>query len=686
MGERMAYHVGIDVGGTFTDLFALDDISGRAIAEKAETTADAVGGLMSVLDKAAIPPGDIASLVFGSTLATNMLVEGKGAPVAFLGTAGFTDSLEVRRLWREHLFGWRWERPRALVPHALRLPIGGRIGPGGEELAALDEASIDAAVERMRARGVACAAVCLLFAFRNPDHERRVRERIEAIAPEIRVLLSHEINPEIGEYERASTTVIAAVMSPGIEIMLGTLEARLAAAGVRAPVRVIKSNGGITSVATARKKPLEMMRSGPAGGVASALSLARTLERPNLIGVDMGGTTADVCVITRGEIAVVQRVELAWDIPVRATLADVRSVGAGGGSIAAIDPAGRLQVGPRSAGSAPGPVCYGRGGSAPTVTDAMVTAGLVDAGRFLGGRMALDAGAARAAIEEAIAAPLGLGVEAASAGIVRLVGARMAQLIGEMTVQAGLDPRDYSLVGFGGGGPVFAALLADEIEAAEAIVPCYPAVWSAFGGLFADIVHDYARSVVADAASLDLDALSADASALAEEARADLVRDGVKPGAGKFDYALDMRYAGQSHELTIPLAEPPPFSKEAVTEAGRAFERRHEAAFAHRRPGDEREVIALRLRVRVANGLAPPAATLSATFDAGGERRRRAVWFPDGSGPVETAVLDRAALPAEFEVIAPAVIEEDQSTTLVPEGFRLRVASRGELIMTRGAS
>ena len=682
----MAFHVGIDVGGTFTDLFALDDVSGRAIAEKADTTADAVGGLMAVLEKAAIPPGEIASLVFGSTLATNALIEGKTAPVAFLGTARFTDSLEVRRLWREHLFGWRWERPKALVPHALRLPIGGRIGPGGEELAPLDMASIDAAVERMRSRGVACAAVCLLFAFRNPDHERRVCERIAEIAPDIRVLLSHEINPEIGEYERASTTVIAAAMSPGVEAMLGALEMRLAEAGVRAPVRVIKSNGGITSVATARKKPLEMMRSGPAGGVASALNLSRSLARPNLIGVDIGGTTADVCVITGGEISVAQRVELAWDIPVRVTLADVRSVGAGGGSIATIDPAGRLQVGPHSAGSAPGPVCYGRGGTVPTVTDAMVAAGLVDSGRFLGGRMAVDAGAARAAIEDAIATPLGLDVEAASAGIVRLATARMAQLIGEMTVQAGLDPRDYSLVGFGGGGPLFAALLADEIEAAEAIVPCYPAVWSAFGGLFADIAHDYAHSVVADAASLDLDALAADAVALREEASTDLERDGSDPEGACFDYALDMRYAGQSHELTIPLTGPPPYSEGAIADAGKAFERQHETAFAHRRPGDSREVIALRLAVRVARGLVAPTASLPATFDTAEQIARRAIWFPDGGGPLEASVFDRALLPAGYEVSGPAVVEEGQSTTVLPQGFALRVADGGELVMTRDGS
>ncbi len=513
-----------------------------------------------------------------------------------------------------------------------------------------------------------------------------MRERIVAIAPDIRVLLSHEINPEIGEYERASTTVIAAAMSPGVEAMLGALEARLSEAGVRAPMQVIKSNGGITSVATARKKPLEMMRSGLAGGVASALNLARTLARPNLIGVDIGGTTADVCVITGEEISVAQRVELAWDIPVRATLADVRSVGAGGGSIVAIDPAGRLQVGPRSAGSAPGPVCYGRGGAAPTVTDAMLAAGLVDAGRFLGGRMAVDRGAARAAIEGTIATPLGLGVEAASAGVMRLATARMAQLIGEMTVQAGLDPRDYSLVGFGGGGPLFAALLADEIEAAEAIVPCYPAVWSAFGGLFADIVHDYVCSVVADASTLDLDALAADANALKEAARADLERDGVEHGAARFDYALDMRYAGQSHELTIPLADPPPYSKEVIAGAGKAFERQHEAAFAHRRPGDGREVIALRLTVRAARGLALPAISLPSAFDAEGAGRRRTVWYPDGVGPRDAAVFDRAALPAGYEVSGPAVIEEDQSTTVLPDGFRLCVADGGELILTAGRS
>ncbi len=678
----MAYHVGIDVGGTFTDLFALDDGSGQVIAEKADTTADAIGGLMDVLAKSRIAADQIESLVFGSTLATNALVEGRTAPVAYLGTAGFTDILEVRRLWREHLFGWHWERPKALVPRVLRLPVGGRIDWRGQEIEPLDLASVDRAVERMKRREVACAAVSLLFSFRNAAHECRVRERIGEIAPDIRVLLSHEINPEIGEYERASTTVVAAAMAPMAETMLGVLENRLEAAGVTVRPQVIKSNGSITSIDTARAKPLEMMRSGPAGGVASALMLSRALGCPNLIGVDMGGTTADVCVITDGEAALAQRAELAWDISVRATLAEVRSVGAGGGSIAGLDKAGRLQVGPRSAGSSPGPVCYGRGGLEPTVTDAALVAGLIDPARFLGGRMAVDADAARAAIDARVAAPLGLAVEPAAAGIIRLAAARMAQLIGEMTVQVGLDPRDYSLVGFGGGGPLFIAALAEDIEAANAIVPRFAAVWSAFGGLFADITHDYVRSIIETTDALDLENLGVEAEELAAQGRADLARDRAAADDATFAYALDLRYRGQSHELTIALPGAPPFENAAVRETERDFERQHEAAFAHRRPEDAREVIALRLTVRIPRRLAMPAPKLAQAraTDAAG---RRAVWFPEAAEPVETAIFDRADLSAGATVSGPAIVQEDQASTVVPAGHRCTVGAAGELVIGR---
>ncbi len=677
----MSFHVGVDVGGTFTDLFAVDADTGAVVVEKADTTEDAVSGVLEALARSAIPPGDIRSFVFGSTLATNALVEGKTDPVAFVGTEGFTDVLEIRRLWREHLFGWRWERPKALVPHCLRFGVPGRIDWQGEEMEPLDLGAVDRTVTKIRRRGIRSVAVSLLFSFMNPAHERQVKARFAELAPDLIVVLSCDVNPEIKEYERASTSVVAAALSPLVDRLLQDLETRLAEAGVPVAPQVIKSNGGIMSSASARAKPLEIMRSGPAGGVASALRLSRELGEPNLIGIDIGGTTADVSVITDGAVTYARQAHLAWDIPIRVGMADVRSVGAGGGSIAWIDAATRLHVGPQSAGSMPGPVCYRRGGEEPTVTDAALVAGLIDPNRFLGGRMKVDAEAGREAIERRVARPLSLSVEAAASGIYKLTTARMAQLIGEMTVQVGLDPRDYALVGFGGAGPLFVATLAEEIEATHAIVPRYPAVWSAFGGLFADIVHDYAQSHFAKVADLDPATLNAIADALAGLARQDLERDELTGAEAEFHYACDLRYAGQSHEITVPIKGQPPLDQRLMREVEREFEDLHEKTYAHRRPEDPRELITVRLLVRVPRRLAVPEPDLVEDSADRSPPGTRPVWFHGYDRAVETKVVDRDVLPAGFRIEGPAIVEEDQSNTVVPPGMRLGVNDRGELIM-----
>jgi N-methylhydantoinase A/oxoprolinase/acetone carboxylase beta subunit len=678
----MTFHVCVDVGGTFTDLFALEMPSGAVVTFKAPTTADGVGGVIDALDGAGIAAADVATLVFGSTRATNAVAEGRLAPVAFVATEGFSDTLEIRRLWREHLFGWQWERPRALVPGDLRFGVRGRIDREGRAIEPLDEAAVTAFAETLRRRGIESVAVSLLFSFLDPGHERRVKALLTAAQPGLRVFLSSDVNPEIRDYERGSTTVVAAALSPIVDAMLGTLEQRLAAHGVPAVPQVIKSNGGIMSASSARAKPLEILRSGPAGGVASLARFAEATGRPNLIGIDIGGTTADVSVITDGAVAYTQQAYLAWDIPVRVAMADVRSVGAGGGSIAWIDPAGRLHVGPRSAGALPGPACYGRGGSEPTVTDAAVVARHIDPARFLGGRMALDIGAARRSIETRIAGPLGLGLDEAASGILHLVTARMAQLIGEMTVQVGLDPRDYALVGFGGAGPLFVAALAEEVEAAEAIVPTHPAVWSAVGGLFADGLHDYARTVVGAASSLPVARLDEAGRQLAALARDDLEREARLVPEATFAYALDLRYAGQSHELTVPLAGAPPWDRAALAAAEAAFEDLHERTYAHRRPEDAREVTTLRLRVCVPRGLAVPRPGATPPGAARAETRRTASFHGHGHAVMAT-VHDRSALRANQTIAGPAFVEEDQSVTVVPPGFTLTATGAGYLRIAR---
>lgn len=677
----MAFHVGVDVGGTFTDLFAIDDQSGAVLTEKADTTPDAVTGVLEALRLSGVPTAKVKTFVFGSTVATNALVERKLAPVAFLGTKGFTDTLEIRRLWRQHLFGWRWDRPKSLVPSDLRFGVPGRIDWRGNEIEPLDLAAVDDAVAVMRRRGIRMAAVSLLFSFLNPDHERRVAERIRHQAPEIGVVLSSDVNPEIKDYERASTTVIAAALTPLVERVLSTLEQQIAAAGIPAKPQVIKSNGGIMSAESARSKPLELVRSGPAGGVASALRLSRELDLPNLITIDIGGTTADVAVVTGGMATYTQQDNLEWDIPLRVPMADVRSVGAGGGSIAALDAAGRLKVGPESAGASPGPACYGRGGEEATVTDAAIVAGHLDPHRFLGGRMRIDDEAAEAALRSRIGATLGMPPHEAASGVLRLAGARMAQLISEMTVQVGLDPRDYTLVGFGGAGPMFLADLVHEIGAVRGIVPLYPSVWSAFGGLFADIAHDYARSCVAAVDDVELPALDGIAAELGVLAATDLARDGVAASAAELSYALDLRYAGQSHEITVPVPGAPPFTRALLRQATERFAELHEQMFAHRR-ADPCQLVTVRLRARAARHLELPRVRLpeAGTSIACSYRK---VSFHGSPDPLDTRHYLREALPAGFRVAGPAIVVEPQAHTVVPPGMALEVGMRGELIVTK---
>ena len=676
----MGVHVGVDVGGTFTDLFAVDSDSGKIITEKSDTTTDAVGGVIDAIERSGLDPDRIETFVFGSTIATNALVEQATEPVAFLGTHGFTDLLEIRRLWREHLFGWKWERPRSLVRADLRFGIPGRIDWRGREITPLDLSAIDEAIERIGRRGIRVVAVSYLFSFLNAEHEIRTRERINAVAPDIDVVLSHEVNPEIKEYERASTTVVAASLAPIVGRLLKDLDDGLKHHGVPASPQVIKSNGGVMSAKAALAKPLELVRSGPAGGVASAIRLARELNIPNLITLDIGGTTADVSVVTHGETTYTEQTNLAWDIPIRVAMADVRSVGAGGGSIAYLDTAGRLHVGPRSAGAMPGPVCYGRGGTEPTVTDAALVAGLVDSDRFLGGRMNVDLQAATDAITKTVAEPLGLGLADAASGIVHLVTVRMAQLINEMTVQVGLDPRDYHLVGFGGAGPMFVAALSDEIGARGAIVPMHPAVWSAFGGLYADVVHDYARSQLSLLHDLTAEQVEEIVRDLSVSASRDLAADGLTVDDARFEYAFDVRYSGQSHHLRVPVDLSEGFTASSHHKVSANFEALHEQMYGHTRPGDSQQLVTVRVLIRVPRQLATARAAVA---EEKGDlvSRSRPVHFHGQEEAMESAIYDRVQLAPGTEFDGPAIVEEDQSNTVVPPGGRLRVGEHGELFV-----
>ncbi len=666
----MSTIVGVDVGGTFTDVYAFDG-DGAARAAKAPSTPDTVGGVLAALEQVA-RPDEVEALSFGSTIATNALIERRLARVGLLTTQGFRDTLEIRRLWRPHLFGHAWDRPPAIVPRRLRLEAAGRIDWRGREIEPLAEDDVRAAAERFEALGVEAVAVAFLFSYLNPAHERRAAELLEEKLPEAHILLSSDVNPERGEYERSSTTVIAAGLAPIVDRALAAVEARLREAGLARPPRVMKSNGGVMSVRAARRRPVELVKSGPAGGASAGAFLAARLEEPNLILIDIGGTSADASLIVDGRPARADHDALEWDIPIRVPVVDIRSVGAGGGSIARLDEAGALHVGPRSAGAVPGPVAYGKGGVEPTVTDAALACGLIDPDYFLGGKMKLDAAAARAALAP-IAAGLEYPVQRAAAAIVHMATVEMAALVRKITVDRGLDPRAFTLVAFGGAGPLFVGALLEELGMRRGIVPPGASTLSAMGGAFADVTFDYRRSEGALVEEITGERLQTVFAELLERARADLRAEGFEEI--ELSTSVDLRYAGQWHELEIAIA-PDGDLRDA---AGR-FEDAHEQLWGHRRGEDPVEVTGVRVRAssRVPK---PPVPAVGRRPDPVHKGRRVVTFF--AAGEVDTPVLERDALGTGLSIDGPVIVEEPQTTTVVPPGQRLAVGAGGDLVVSR---
>jgi N-methylhydantoinase A len=662
--------VGVDMGGTFTDVCAFG-ADGVARSAKAPTTADGIGGVLAALSQV-VEPSAIESLAFGSTVATNALAARRLARTGLLTTAGFRDVLDTRRLWRPVLFGHAWERPPATVPRRLRLEARERLGPDGAVLVPLDEGDVERAAAAFAAAGVEAVAVAFLHAYVEPAHERRAGELLAARLEGVPVLLSSDVNPERKEYERTSTTAIAAGLAPIVDRALGAIETTLAAEGLRRPLRVMKSNGGVMSARAARAKPVELVKSGPAGGAAAGAFLAEALGEPDLILLDIGGTTADASLIRDGRPARAESDAVEWDVPIRVPVVDIRSIGAGGGSIAWLDAAGGLRVGPDSAGADPGPAAYGRGGTRPTVTDAAVVAGLIDPARFLGGRMTLDAAAARASLAEIAAALVG-GAEQAAAAILHLAASEMAALVREITVERGFDPRDFVLVPFGGAGPLFAGALLDELGLKRVVVPPGPATLSAFGGAFADVRFDYVRSESGEVADVDLARVDRALDDLRARAAADMREEGF--AEPELAASVDLRYAGQRFALELPLAV-----AGELAEAARRFEAEHERLYGHRRP--ERPVELVAVRVRASAALARPVLP-DAPGDAvpAARRHRSIVTYP--LRRLEAAVLDRDGLPAGFTARGPLIVSEDQATTVVLDGQEVRVGPLGVLEVVR---
>lgn len=692
--------VGVDIGGTFTDVVLLAE-DGRILSRKVPTTPEAygravIGGTRAVLTQLGLEPGLVREVVHGTTVATNAVLEGKGARTGLLTTEGFRDVLEIRRIRSPELYNLFYVKPPPLVPRRLRLEVPGRLDRCGQEVTPLDLEAAERALDRLVEAGIEALAVAFINAYASPAHERAVRDLVRRRYPELDVSLSSEVLPEVREYERTSTTVINAYLRPVMRQYLEALLGELARVGVGAPLLIMQSNGGIMSARAAQERPIHIVESGPAAGVIASTFLARKLGLADVLTFDMGGTTAKASIIEGGALSQTPEYEVGGGISLtsrlikgggfalRVPVIDIAEVGAGGGSIVSIDRGGSLQIGPRSAGAVPGPVCYARGGEEPTVTDANLVLGYLNPRFLVGGELPLDAEAARRAVREQVAEPLGLGLEEAAHGIHLVANASMIRAVRAVSSQRGRDPRGYALFAFGGNGPVHAIGVARALDMVRVVVPMAPGLFSAFGLLFAEVEHHDVRTYFRRTRAFELDELNALLAELERDARATLAAEGYPPERVAVRRQADLRYVGQSFELTVPL-EAGAVDAAAVERLREAFAAEHEQTYGHRGgPDDPIDLVNLRL---IATGVPErPRVPSDAQLRAAGRGPRgergpvsRPAYFPP-LGLVETPVIDRLDLGPEARS-GPLIVEEYDATTVVPPGCGARLDEWGNILI-----
>ena len=677
--------IGLDIGGTFTDIVALDREGHLGLTKVPSTPKDLLEGIGAatrrILDIAGAKPGDVERFIHGTTVATNAILEQKGALTAVLTTEGFEDVLELGRMKRSRMYDLAMdpETPTFLAPRRRRVGVRERLDAKGRVLVPLHEDDVRESVLALRAHGVSAVAVCYLFSFVNPVHEQRTREIVASLAPEISVSLSSEVDPTFREYERLCVTAFDAYLGPVVKRYLAGLVDTLRGLGVGAPPLIMRSRGGIVSAALAARQPVTLFLSGPAGGVIGARFAAERSGVRDFVSLDMGGTSNDVGVVRDGAPLLVGEGAIG-PYPVRTPMVDVNTIGAGGGSIAWIDAAGGLRVGPRSAGAEPGPACYGRGGDEATVTDASVVLGYLNPARFAGGAMALDAPAAERAVA-AIGQRLGVDRVAAAAGIHRVVNARMADQIRLVTIKRGYDPRQFALVVLGGAGPVHGAALAAEMGMAEVLVPEAPGVLAAFGLLSAAIEHHHARTQQSRTDAADLPDVNDCLADLDAAGRARMREEGVPAREVRVAYAADMRYVGQAYELEVPIEVP--LTRERVAEIVAAFHATHERIYGYARPQQLVEFVNFRAvhTYPLPRPVVRPAARASGTLADARLGERRAYF----DGYVPTTLYERARLPLGARLTGPAIVEQDDTTTVIPPGVTALVDEAGNLRLWRAA-
>jgi N-methylhydantoinase A len=680
----------VDIGGTFTDVVVFDeDKKSLALTKALSTPAELAKGVQEGITKTAIPLEAVLSLIHGSTVVVNAIIERTGAKTALVTTKGFRDVYEIGRINRPESFNPRFRKHRPLVPREDIFEVSERMLADGSVRTPLDEQEARAMARIIREEGFQAAAVLFLHSYRAPEHEVRMCEILREADPNLFVSASHELSREYREYERTSTVAANAYVGPKVSQYLGDLERRLRGSGFAGNLMIMQSNGGLSDVELARRQCIQMMESGPAAGVVGTMALCETLDLEAAIAFDMGGTTAKASVIRRGEPSLSPDYFIGGyneGLAVRIPVLDIVEVGTGGGSIGWLDEGGGLHVGPRSAGAEPGPASYGRGGTEPTVTDANVILGRLSPERFLGGEMRLNRNAAESALRERLAHPLGVNLERAASGMLQVATSAMANAVRHVTLERGLDPRDFTLVAYGGGGPLHASSVAKELSIRTIIIPQAPGHFSAVGMLMADFRRDYVQTLFARMDDLEMVELEDEFKKLEAEGRKALEASGIPTERIVFERAADMRYVGQEHAVAVRV--PAAVGDEtARAEIKKLFDDAHELRYSHSAPGESADIVSLRVsaigrlgkpefpRIPPGDPAPPPAA----------RRGTRSVIFEE-SGALEAAVFDRTKLLQGNVIPGPAIIEEVASTTVVEPGDSVTVNAYGHLVMQLGGA
>ena len=686
--------VGVDIGGTFTDIFLLSDdgteiVIGKVLTTPRDPAAAVIQGLQTLLSERQLPPAAVTHLVHGTTLITNAIIERKGAKTGLLTTKGFRDALEIGRERRYDIYDISLENPEPLVPRFFRREVDERLDNTGRVMTPLDPQHALAVIQELVADGVDAIAVCLLHSFRNPVHELLIKKLITEHFPHLYCSLSCEVMPEIREYERTSTTVANVYVKPLAQQYLHKLNADLRALGLPRDIFIMLSNGGITSCGVAGEYPIRLIESGPAAGALAAVFYSTHRQLDRVISFDMGGTTAKICVIDHGtpllttdfEAARVYRFKKGSGLPLKVPVIEMIEIGAGGGSLARVDQLGLLKVGPESAGSEPGPVCYDRGGEEPTVTDADLVLGYLSPDYFLGGKMRLNLDKARHAIEEKIAKPLKVDLVRAAWGIHQVVNENMANAARIHLVEKGRDPRDYNLIAFGGAGPVHAYRVAERLKLKTLVCPLAAGVTSAFGMLTAPLAFDFVQSYVTSFSELDFTVLDRLYAEMESRGRELLMAAGVE-GELTFSRSADMRYLHQGFEIRVPLPSGQ-LTPESLPALRHAFTEEYERLYKRLNPGVEVEVVNWRL---VATGPQPivrlPAPTSANRTLAGAHKGDRAVYLPEHNEFVSCPVYDRYLLPVQVQFSGPAVVEERECTVVIGAHAQAVVDEEQNLLIT----